>query len=66
MPSEPTTFSSSGEEAITRTIDIQHDGPHKGSLETVAFEEFYEIERTAKELIKGGYQRVCVSSFLSS
>ncbi|KIM44325.1 hypothetical protein M413DRAFT_443332 [Hebeloma cylindrosporum] len=61
MSSEPTTsFSSSGEDAITRTIDIQPDGPDVGSSGTVAFEEFYEIERTAKELVKGGYQRIAL------
>jgi len=60
MSSEPTTsFSSSGEDAIARTIDIQPDGPDVGSSEIVGFKEFYEIERTAKELVKGGYQRVC-------
>lgn len=64
MSSEPTTaFSSSAEDAITRTIDIQPDGPDVESSETVAFEEFYEVERTAKELVQGGYQRVCVSPF---
>jgi diphthamide biosynthesis protein 2 len=63
MISEPTTsFSSSGEDAITRTIDIQ---PDVGPSETVALEEFYEIERTAKELVQGGYQRVC-ASFLNA
>jgi len=67
MSSEPTTsFSSSGEDAITRTIDIQPDGPDVGSSETFAFGEFYEIERTAKELVQGGYQRVCVSPFLNA
>ena len=66
MSSEPTTsFSSSGEDAITRAIDIQPDGPAVGSPETAVFEEFYEIERTAKELVHGGYQRVCVSPSLN-
>ncbi|KAF8966760.1 putative diphthamide synthesis protein-domain-containing protein [Flammula alnicola] len=60
MSSQTTTsFSSSGEDAITRTIDIRQDdiGPSNAGI---AFPEFYEIERTAEELVKGGYKRIAL------
>jgi hypothetical protein len=63
MTAEQTTsFSASGEDAITRTIDISEEdvGPSTAGFE---FTDYYEIERTAQELVKGGYKRVC--AFLS-
>ncbi|KAF9478781.1 diphthamide biosynthesis protein [Pholiota conissans] len=59
MSTEQTTsFSSSGEDAITRTIDINDEiGPSTAGFE---FREFYEIERTAQELVSGKYKRIAL------
>jgi diphthamide biosynthesis protein 2 len=53
-----TTFSPTGEDAITRAIDVQVDEAEILDPLTPAFDEFYEISRTAKEIIDGGYKRV--------
>ena len=53
-----TAFSPSGEDAITRAIDIQVDAAEILDPSTPAFDEFYEIKRTASEIIDGGYKRV--------
>lgn len=57
---EHTAFSTSGEDAIKRTIDVNIDdtadclsSPHK-------FYAFYEIERTADEIVKGGFKRIAL------
>ncbi|KAF8173315.1 putative diphthamide synthesis protein-domain-containing protein [Pholiota molesta] len=60
MTAEQTTsFSASGEDAITRTIDISEEdvGPSTAGFE---FTDYYEIERTAQELVKGGYKRIAL------
>lgn len=60
MPEDQTTsFSTSGEEAITQVIDIQPDNS-ANTLSPKEFDDFYEIERTADEIIEGDYKRVCV------
>ncbi len=52
-----TSFSTSGEDAIQKVIDVQPDtstlalSPHQ-------FEDFYEIGRTAEEIVKSNYRRV--------
>lgn len=55
---QTTSFAPSGEDAITRTIEIAEEfGP---SVAGATFDDFYEIERTATELVRGRCQRVCV------
>ncbi|KAF5319467.1 hypothetical protein D9619_008779 [Psilocybe cf. subviscida] len=55
---QTTSFAPSGEDAITRTIEIAEEfGP---SSVGAAFDDFYEIERTATELARGGYQRIAL------
>ncbi|KAJ3518090.1 hypothetical protein NLJ89_g116 [Agrocybe chaxingu] len=60
MANEPTTsFSSSGEDAITRVIDVKPD-ESADVLPPNEFEEFYEIERTAEQIVKGDYRRIAL------
>ncbi|KAI8995264.1 diphthamide biosynthesis protein [Trametes punicea] len=54
---EVTTFSSSGAEAITRTIDVQEVPP---SLSPEEFEDMFDIQRTAEEIEKGDYKRIAL------
>ncbi|KIJ50390.1 hypothetical protein M422DRAFT_204294 [Sphaerobolus stellatus SS14] len=61
---ETTTFSSSGQDVITRTLDI-HPGltnvPNPtNEEELVIVEELYEVEWTAEELLKGGYKQIAL------
>ena len=59
---ENTAFSSSGEEVIARTIEVdQEDVPREESLEA-----YYDIERTVQEISKGDYKRVRFNSPLLS
>lgn len=54
MSSDQTTsFSSTGEDVISRTIDIDHIHSRAGGLD-----EFYEIQRTADEIVSGDFKRV--------
>lgn len=55
--SESTAFSTSGEEAITRTIDISAPPPSH-SLSPAEFEAYYEIRRTVREIVDNDYKRV--------
>ncbi|KAI0350265.1 diphthamide biosynthesis protein [Trametes cingulata] len=55
---EITTFSSSGADAITRTIDLQEDAPTNLSPEEL--EETFDIARTAEEIEKGDYKRIAL------
>lgn len=57
MPTEPSAFSTSDESAITRTIDVKPDTT-ADQLSTEEFDNFYEIQRTAAEIIEGDYKRV--------
>lgn len=57
MASEHTAFSTSGEDAIARKIDVQVNTT-ANILASTEFNDFYEIDRTAEEIIKGDYKRV--------
>jgi len=57
MSGETTAFAASGEDAIARTIDVQLDTT-ANQLSPSEFEDFYEIERTAAEIVGGDYKRV--------
>ncbi|KAJ3485157.1 hypothetical protein NLJ89_g11921 [Agrocybe chaxingu] len=60
MANEPTTsFLSSGEDAIARDIDVKPD-ESADVLQPNEFEEFYEIERTAEQIVKGDYHRIAL------
>jgi hypothetical protein len=48
------SISASGQDAITRTIDVEADRTANGSQ----FEDFYETERTLGEIVRGNYERV--------
>ncbi|KAJ3519511.1 hypothetical protein NM688_g9292 [Phlebia brevispora] len=53
---ENTAFSSSGEDAISRTIEVQQEGvPIEQN-----FEDFYDIDRTVQEILKGDYKRIAL------
>ncbi|KAG6372073.1 putative diphthamide synthesis protein-domain-containing protein [Boletus reticuloceps] len=54
-----TAFAASGEEAITRSIDITSSVSAQ-RLESTSVAEFYEIERTAEIIVKGDYKRVAL------
>ena len=54
---EHTAFSTSGEDAIKRTIDVKIDET-ADRLSSHKFNAFYEIERTADEISKGDFKRV--------
>lgn len=56
--SENTAFSTLDEDAISRRIDIQVDRTADNLSSPEEFEEFYEIERTTEEILKGGFKRV--------
>lgn len=70
MAEQTTSFSASGEDAITRIIDVKPDKT-TDNLDPIEFDEFYEIKRTAEEIVKGDYKRVrmllcytsCVTKF---
>jgi hypothetical protein len=52
-------FSASGHDAITRTIHVDLDDDATAHLSASGqFEGYYEIGRTAEEIIRGNYQRV--------
>ncbi len=52
-----TAFSSSSEDAITRTIDVRSDAA-ADKLSVEEFIDYYEIEETAAEILKNDYKRV--------
>ena len=54
-----TAFSTSDKDAIERTINVDI-GETTSHLSSNEFEEFYEIERTAREIIQGNFNRVGV------
>ncbi|KAM5540108.1 hypothetical protein V8D89_006248 [Ganoderma adspersum] len=56
---EVTTFSSSGEDAISRTIDL-HGEEVPVALPQDQFEETYDILRTVEEIENGDYQRIAL------
>lgn len=61
---ESTTFSSSGEDVITRALSITpaagtSNVPNPATREELAFvEDLYEVEWTAKEIVEAGYKQV--------
>lgn len=56
--SEHTAFSTFDEDAISRRIDVEVDRTADKLSSSREFEEFYEIERTAREIVEGGFKRV--------
>ena len=58
-------FSSSGEDAITRVLDV-HKDITTHSLSQSQFDDYYEIQRTTAEIIDGGFKRVRVLFLTSS
>ncbi|KAG5730849.1 hypothetical protein E4T56_gene16139 [Termitomyces sp. T112] len=59
MAAEHSAFAASGEDAINRTLDVHADNT-ADELSPSEFEEFYEISRTAKEIVKGDYRRIAL------
>ncbi|TFK25842.1 diphthamide biosynthesis protein [Coprinopsis marcescibilis] len=56
MDKEPTTsFSSTGEDIITQVIDVT-----RLQINTNDLDDFYEIPRTASEIIQGNYTRIAL------
>ena len=53
---ELTAFSSSGAEAITRTIELHEEVPT--NLSQGELEDTFDIQRTAAAIEKGNYKRV--------
>ena len=65
MATEHTAFSASGESTIVQGLDVKPDTT-ADNLAPGGFEEYYEIERTANEIIKGDYKRVGLPSICHS
>ncbi|KAF9039326.1 diphthamide biosynthesis protein [Panaeolus papilionaceus] len=59
MDSETNTFAASGADVITRTIDVDIDTT-ADQLSQEEFQDFYEIDRTAKEIVQGDYKRIAL------
>ncbi|KAG7085580.1 hypothetical protein E1B28_003135 [Marasmius oreades] len=59
MSAENTAFSTSSEEAIKRAIKVQIDET-ADHLSGEGFDEFYEIDKTAREIEKGDYKRTAL------
>ena len=59
MTTETNTFSALGDEAINRTVDVQIDKTTQ-HLSPEAFDDFYEIDRTAREIEEGDFKRVSI------
>ncbi|KII84822.1 hypothetical protein PLICRDRAFT_57334 [Plicaturopsis crispa FD-325 SS-3] len=60
MSADPTTISASGEDAITRTIDVNVDETPNPLSSPDEFEDYYEINRTAEEIARRGYKRIAL------
>jgi hypothetical protein len=54
-----TSFTDSGEAVISRKIEVTPD-VSASSLSAEEFVEYYDVERTVDEVVKGGYK--CVRS----
>jgi len=62
MTEATTSFTDSGEAVISQKIQVSPD--HSASnLSADEFAEYYDIERTADEIVKGGYRSVCPTPF---
>jgi len=57
--SDPTTLYASGEEAISRIIDLKDDEPPRCSTNE-EYEEYYDLQRTAEEIVMGDYKRIAL------
>lgn len=55
-------FSGSGEDAIGRQIEVEADTTADHLNSHQEFENYYEIDRTVDQIVKGGYQRVSQSN----
>ncbi len=53
---ENTAFSSSGEEVISRAIEMHKDGPQDLPYQELL--EYCDIDRTAREITEGDFKRV--------
>jgi len=54
---ESTAFASSGEDVISRSIDVELDRS-AANLSQDEFADYYEIDRTVEEIVRGDYKRV--------
>ncbi|KAF5376495.1 hypothetical protein D9615_008664 [Tricholomella constricta] len=59
MATDHTAFAASGEDAIARALDV-HADTTADQLSQSEFNEYYEITRTAEEIIKGDYKRIAL------
>jgi len=57
MPAEASAFSTADESAIARTINISSDTT-ADHLSVEEFDDFYDIQRTADEIIQNNFKRV--------
>lgn len=57
MSSAVSTFSASGEDAITRTIELNIDSSNAQNIAPSDFLEIYEIERTVAAIVEGNFKR---------
>ncbi|KIM87854.1 hypothetical protein PILCRDRAFT_263533 [Piloderma croceum F 1598] len=53
-------FSASGEDIINRTIDLEIDDASDLPSSSHEFDAFYELERTADEILKGDFRRIAL------
>ncbi|KAI0077998.1 diphthamide biosynthesis protein [Panus rudis PR-1116 ss-1] len=56
---ENTAFAASGEDAITRTIEVQPEGP-SDNLSEESLAAFYDIDRTVDEIERGDFKRIAL------
>lgn len=54
------TFSASGEDAITRTIELNVDSSNTQNIAPSDFLEIYEIERTVAAIVEGNFKRIAL------
>ncbi|KAF8711987.1 hypothetical protein AX14_013182 [Amanita brunnescens Koide BX004] len=59
MADSSTAFSSSSEDAITRTIEV-HPDTTTDKLSVEEFNDHYEIEQTAADILKNDYKRIAL------
>jgi len=62
MTEATTSFTDSGEAVISQKIEVLPD-LSASSLAADEFAEYYDIERTVDEIVKGGYKSVCPIPF---
>ncbi|PCH34780.1 diphthamide biosynthesis protein [Wolfiporia cocos MD-104 SS10] len=56
---DTTAFAASGEDVITRTIQLEEDAVPQ-ELTASKLLEYYDIDRTAKEIVSGDYKRIAL------